>query len=432
MKGLALGIDLGTSGIRSAVLDAAGTVVSTARGAYPDTDPNRIDAMVWWRGVQACLIAQIKALNDLGIDPHDIERIGVDGTSGSMVLTDDTLTPVSRALMYNSSGFDGEAALIARHAPDPHITRGASSAAARALRLMAEDTENRARHLLHQADFIAAHLMGQGGHSDHNNALKTGYDPELEAWPAWFDAIGLPDAILPKVHAAGAPVETIDPKIADQFGLSHSAMIHVGTTDSIAAFLAAAPLKIGAAVTSLGTTMAVKLLSETRIDAPQIGLYSHKLGDGWLVGGASNTGGGVLLTLFDEDQIAALSEQIDPNKQSPLEYYPLRTAGERFPINDPNLTPRMTPRPKSDVDFLHGLLESMARIEALCFAEMAARGARAPTDLFTAGGGARNHIWTAIRTRVLGCEIKTADQTEACVGTARLIAAQSATKHQSH
>ncbi len=56
--------------------------------------------------------------------------------------------------------------------------------------------------------------------------------------------------------------------------------------DSIAAFLAvgagaAAP---GVAVTSLGSTLAVKLLSTRRVDDSRFGLYSHRLGDLWLVG----------------------------------------------------------------------------------------------------------------------------------------------------
>lgn len=67
-------------------------------------------------------------------------------------------------------------------------------------------------------------------------------------------------------------------------------MIHAGTTDSIVAFLAAADPVPGAAVTSLGTTLAVKLMSDTRIKAPEMGLYAHRLGKGRLIGGASNTG----------------------------------------------------------------------------------------------------------------------------------------------
>ncbi len=424
MTGLSLGIDLGTSGIRSAVIDVDGAVISTARAEYGPQNATNIDANAWWLGVETCLDAQINALLADEQDPAQITRIGVDGTSGSMVLTDAGLRPVTRALMYNSGGFEAKAQVIAAHAPDPHITRGSSSALARALHLQAEDAEHRAAHLLHQADFIAAKLMGRGGYSDHNNALKTGFDPAAEAWPDWFRATGLRPEILPRVLPAGAPARPIAPGIAERFGLNADAMIHVGTTDSIAAFLAAAPLRIGAAVTSLGTTLAVKLLSDRRIDAPEIGLYSHRLGDGWLVGGASNSGGGVLRQFFTVAQMTELSARIDPSVASDLDYYPLPEPGERFPINDPSLAPRLSPRPEDDTRFLHGLLEGIARIEARCYAEMSAKGAPPPGPLFTAGGGASNPVWTAIRARVMNCEIQTAADTEAAIGTARLIASQ--------
>lgn len=422
MTGLSLGIDVGTSGIRSAVVDTDGNVVSMARSGYRREEMDANDADIWWTRVMECLANQIAALKGDGIDPADIARIGVDGTSGSMVLTDAALRPVTGALMYNSGGFEQEAQRIAALAPDPHITRGSNSALARALRLQSEDVDNKAVHLLHQADFIAAQLMGQGGYSDHNNALKTGFDPETEAWPDWFDALGIRVELLPDVLPAGAPARAISPEIARTFGLSADVIVHVGTTDSIAAFLAAAPLQIGAAVTSLGTTLAVKLLSDRRIDAPEIGLYSHRLGQGWLVGGASNSGGGVLRKYFSVAQLKELSSLIDPSAPSDLDFYPLPGPGERFPINDPTLQPRMEPRPADDVAFLYGLLEGVARIEASCYAEMQSRHAPPPAPLFTAGGGAENPVWTAIRTRVLGRPILRATHTEASIGTAKLIA----------
>lgn len=418
---LSLGIDLGTSGIRTAVVDSNREVVSMARAEYATQDPNRIDANIWWNGAAECITNQVKALKDLGIDPMDIARIGVDGTSGSMVLTDRDLIPVTRGLMYNSAGFDEEAAIIAAYASDPHITRGSGSALGRMMRLQSEDRDNRAAHLLHQADFIAAKLMGQGGWSDENNALKTGFDPETKSWPAWANAAGVRTDLLPNVVPAGAPITEISPDCATQFGLSRSAVIHAGATDSIAAFLACAPLVTGAAVTSLGTTLAIKVLSKVRIDAPDIGLYSHKLGDYWLVGGASNTGGGVLKHFFSVEEMRQLSAQIDPTTLNDLNYYPLLKAGERFPINDPALTPRLTPRPASDVAFLHGLLESIARIEAQCYEAMAQMGAQRPTMILTAGGGGANPTWTSIRKRVLGCDIQTSSDNEAAVGIARLI-----------
>ena len=62
-------------------------------------------------------------------------------------------------------------------------------------------------------------------------------------------------------------------------------------------------------------------------------------------GGASNTGGAVLKHYFTDKQLQELSQQIDPDKPSGLDYYPLTKPGERFPVNDPNLMPRLTPRP---------------------------------------------------------------------------------------
>lgn len=37
-----------------------------------------------------------------------------------------------------------------------------------------------------------------------------------------------------------------------------------------------------------------------------------------------------------------------------LDYYPLLRPGERFPVNDPGLPPRLTPRPEDDAVFLQG------------------------------------------------------------------------------
>lgn len=90
----------------------------------------------------------------------------------------------------------------------------------------------------------------------------------------------------------------------------------------------------------MGSTLAIKLLSTTRIEDARFGVYSHRLDDKWLVGGASNTGGAVLRQIFTDEQLEKLSVQIDPMEASPLDYYPLQSVGERFPVADPNMAPR--------------------------------------------------------------------------------------------
>ncbi|MEL7106537.1 MAG: FGGY-family carbohydrate kinase [Pseudomonadota bacterium] len=418
---LRLGIDIGTSGVRSAVIDAGGAVVSSARASHPAQDPDRIDADKWWDAVAACLSAQMTALTDIGRAGTEITGIAVDGTSGSMVLTDAALTPVSPALMYNSKGFDAEASRIAAIAPETHITQGSNSALARAMRLVAT-ADARPVHLLHQADFIAARLMGRGGMSDHNNALKTGFDPGAEAWPDWIGAL-IDPALLPDVRPVGEALGRVAADIATRFGLSAKAQIHAGTTDSTAAFLASAPLKAGHAVTSLGSTLAVKLLSPTRIDDPATGLYSHRLGDVWLAGGASNTGGAVLAHYFSTDELIGLTQGMAVDPPTGLDYYPLLQPGERFPVNDPTLAPRLAPRPEDDQVFLKAMFEAMARIERAAYQSIADRGGIFPTHVYSAGGGAQNPVWRAIRECALGLPLSEAPQTEASVGVATLAGA---------
>jgi sugar (pentulose or hexulose) kinase len=197
-------------------------------------------------------------------------------------------------------------------------------------------------------------------------------------------------------------------------------MVHAGTTDSIAAFLAAGVSNSGDAVTSLGSTLVLKLLSDTRVESTEHGVYSHWFGSRWLAGGASNAGGAVLQQFFDDRQLAALSEPIDPPVASPLDYLPLPRAGERFPVNDPSLAPRLSPRPKDDAEFLHGLLESLARIEARGYGLLAELGASPVRRVETAGGGARNPVWTRIRQRLLDVPVTRAAHTEAAYGVALL------------
>ncbi|MCK0149210.1 FGGY-family carbohydrate kinase [Marivita sp. S6314] len=415
MTALFLGVDLGTSGIRCAATDAQGKVIGMARAPYPDAS-----AQGWWQAVSDGLHA---LRTDIGPDAmRAIRSAAVGGTSGTMVLVDAALNPVTAPLMYNSNGFDAEAQVIADCAPPDHITRGSASALGRALRLQSQDSAHTATHLCHQADFILAKLAGRAGHSDENNCLKTGYDVVNTCWPDWFARTGLRTELLPDVHPVGTAIGQVDPAIAQEFGFAPELILRVGTTDSIAAFLAAGADTIGDVVTSFGTTLAIKMLSDRRIDDPARGIYSHKLGAMWLVGGASNTGGGALLAHFTPDEMTTLSARMDPTTDTGLTYYPLPRKGERFPIADPDLEPSLTPRPQDDVLFLQGLFEGITRIEAQCYDALRDLGAPPITRILSAGGGARNDAWRAIRQRHIPYPITVSHNTEASVGLALLCA----------
>ncbi len=215
-------------------------------------------------------------------------------------------------------------------------------------------------------------------------------------------------------------VGAIAPASARAFGLPADVCVAAGTTDGCASFLATGAKSVGDGVTALGTTLTLKLLSDKPTFAPRYGVYSHRLLDMWLAGGASNSGGAALLAHFPPDEIEALTPLIDPDADTGLDYYPLTRKGERFPIADPDLPPRMALRPKSREKFLQAILEGIASIEALGYRRLAELGAPALVSMRTVGGGARNPPRTCIRARKLGVPFIEPISSEAAYGAALL------------
>jgi sugar (pentulose or hexulose) kinase len=304
-------------------------------------------------------------------------------------------------------------------APAHHIVLSATSSLAKLLWMQQLPAFPDAKYLLHQADWLSSLLHGQLGISDYHNALKLGYDPENLRYPEWLEQLKIP-LQLPQVLPPGTPVGEINPDVADQYGFRRDCLVCAGTTDSIAAFLASGAKFPGEAATSLGSTLVLKLLSRSPVQDSRFGIYSHRLGDLWLTGGASNTGGAVLQKFFTPTELADLSEKIDGSQASGLDYYPLLQSGDRFPINDPKLAPKLTPRPESRQEFLHGLLESIARIEAQGYDLLQQLGSDQLIHVYTNGGGAVNSTWTTIRQRHLKVPIFPAVNPEAAYGTALL------------
>jgi len=413
-----LGIDFGTSGCRASVIDANADCIAEAAIALPAPvrDGQRVSQspQIWLTGLQQ-LLEQLAQHSELAA----IERIAVDGTSGSVLLSNADGEPLGDALMYNDASSEQALAALKSTGPEPeHLCLNLGSGLVKALQL-AQQPSSTSYRVLNQADFITGHLSGLCGHSDYHNALKLGYDPLAERWPDWVEGQFATNS-LPEVHEPGSVIGRISPRIARQTGLSVDCDICVGSTDANAAFIAAGARQPGEAVTSLGSTLVLKLLSTSPVNDLQSGIYSHRLGDYWLSGGASNAGAAILRDYFSDEQIAALSRHIEPRQPSPLCYYPLRSAGERFPQYDPNKQPVVAPRPASDVDFLHALLEGLARIERDGYEKLMQLGAATLNSVKTAGGGAKNRQWTAIRERLLGVHVSAASNTQASYGAALL------------
>jgi sugar (pentulose or hexulose) kinase len=412
------GIDFGTSGCRGIVIDGGGTVV--ARHDEPIAAPLQAGHSVrqkpelWWDAFRRVLAGLSRQL-----DLRTLRAVAIDGTSGSFTIVDERGEPVCDALMYNDSSARTEADEVAAAAPRDSAATGVTSPLAKLLGLVRAGVARDSCRVAHQADWIAGHLLRRVGLSDESNSLKMGYDPIARRWPGWLHDLGIPGTLLPEVLPCGTVMGRIAPEWSG-LGFAEDAVVVTGATDGVASFLATGADRPGDGVTALGSTLVIKQLCETPIFAPDYGIYSHRLGDMWLAGGASNSGGAVLAAFFEKDEIERLSAQIDPGRPSGLDYYPLIGAGERFPISDARLAPRLSPRPADRVQFLHGLLEGIAGIERLGYQKLRELGAPPLNGVRTVGGGAANAAWATLRRRVLGVDVVPARHSEAAYGSALL------------
>jgi len=417
-----IGIDFGTSGARLIVIDQAGSLCWQTAARFEAVEAGYLPDC--WRSQLFSLLSQV---------PMEYRcataAIAIDGTSSTVLLCDQSGMPITEPLLYNDARAAAGLKVLQGigmgdrqpELPGKAAVMSATSSLVKLIWWQQQPYFTQAHYLMHQADWLAYLLHGQPGISDYHNSLKLGYDVGHLCYPQWIRALPV-FPLLPDVIAPGAVIGTVMPDVAQQFALPFDCSICAGTTDSIAAFLASGASVPGEAVTSLGSTLVLKLLSQTPVENETYGIYSHRLGDLWLVGGASNSGGAVLQQFFTADQLIELSAQILTEQASPLDYYPLIKPGERFPTNDANLQPRLEPRPQDAVCFLHGLLESMARIEARGYQLLQALGANPLTRVYTAGGGAVNQAWTQIRSRHLGVPVVPSPQTEAAYGAALLAA----------
>jgi len=286
-----IGIDFGTSGARAVVINAAGIVKAEAQSSFDAETLTKPDSLATnWQQTLFSLIEQI---------PLDVRRnvkaIALNGTSSTVLLCDAEGLPVTAPILYNDARGLEVMQKLQAIAPPNHTVISATSSLAKLLWLM-ENAQYPTQHyyFLHQADWLAFHLHGKLGVSDYHNALKLGYDVETLSYPAWLENLELEfnphphpkgwgytnkarlrglnmsqdsrkwdgtTVYLPQVLAPGCPIGQIKPAIASSLSLPRDCIVCAGTTDSIAAFLASGARTPGEAVTSLGSTLVLKLLS---------------------------------------------------------------------------------------------------------------------------------------------------------------------------
>jgi sugar (pentulose or hexulose) kinase len=172
----------------------------------------------------------------------------------------------------------------------------------------------------------------------------------------------------------------------------------------------------------LGTTLVLKGVSEQLLDDPTGAVYSHRHPDGgWLPGGASSSGAGVLTDLLPGADLDALDRAARPVDAV---IYPLAKTGERFPFVAPQAEPFLLGSVDGDLETYVAVLQGVAFIERLAFEHLEALGADPVRKVSLTGGGTRSASWNQLRADVLGVPVELPVAADPAYGMAVLAAAQ--------
>lgn len=449
MQTYTIGIDVGTSGVKTVVLGEDGQVAGRGEEALPAPDilspegaagkGREQEAEPWWQSTFAALQQALRALQESGGDPARVMAICVDGTSGTVVPVESDGQALRPGLMYNDGRSSEQAARLNEIGAETLRQLGyrfnASFGLAKILWLSERETEilERTACFLHQADTITARLTGGPKcgvphTSDESNALKSGYDILERRWPAYLSDAGVDVSKLPKVVAIGETIGTVSQEIAEEFGLPRDCRVVGGMSDGTAACVASGARRVGDVNTTLGSTIVWKMVASSLVCDPAGRLYSHRHPGGWyLPGGAGNSGGESIRHLFQDRTegdvdtlLKGMADKLSDGAPCGALTYPLPCPGERFPFVDAafegfsvapkNSSPlKDTGCPTSagtscaeDLPSLYrSCLQGIACIERWGYEVGRELGAEVDGEVWTTGKGAALDGWMRIRADLL-------------------------------
>ena len=439
---ISLGIDLGTSELKTVLMDGTGAVrgqasvrIDTSRPQPGWSDQSPQD---WWAAcVQA--LAQLRA----GW-PQDYAQIACIGLSGQMhgaVLLDSHDKVIRPAILWNDARADAEAAALARDYPAyADVTGSLPMAGLTAPKLLWLQKHEPAAFvaiacLLSPKDYLRLRLTGNKV-TDMSDAAGTLWlDEAARAWfPPMVAACGLRLDQLPALAEGDAATGSVLANVADQLGLPMNVVVAAGGGDNPVSAVGIGAVNGGDSFISLGTSAAIVSVTETPLGNPAGGVHSfcHALPGRWYAMGAILSGASCLRwatgVLGQPDEAALLAlvaaglpldAPIAPSAPLFLPYL----SGERTPHNDPQVRGAFLQlgHDSTPAQLGYAVLEGVAFALRDAMAAVTSTGAVVPHCMLV-GGGARSQYWAQLLANVLGREMRTLHNSElsASLGAAKL------------
>ncbi|MBD3882411.1 xylulokinase [Phormidium tenue FACHB-886] len=438
MNEVAIGLDLGTSGVRVIAVNLQGKVVVQATRSYPLLSPQpgwtEQDPAAW---VEASFAALSEVAQQLaGYTPI---ALGLSGQMHGMVALSADGTVVRPAILWNDQRTERAVVEIETIVPRPTLIQRTGNRAVTGFQLpkliwlRREEPQAFAqtRTVLLPKDYLGYVLTGNRV-TEPSDASGTGclqlstrqWDTEI------LQAVDLDPALFPQVIESTAIAGQLKPEIAARIGFPAGLPVVAGGGDNAAAAIgvgiSSAHLQQGSI--SLGTSGVIFAPVEQPIPDPEgrVHLFCHVDG-GYHLLGVTLAAGGSLRWYHDTfapsstySELMNLAAQSPAGSQGVL--FSPHLAGERTPYLDPEARGAWVnlALAHSQADLVRSLLEGVAFSLKLVQKVMAPLSSL--DTLIATGGGAKSAVWLEILADVLEMTLVTPQAEEGAAYGAALLA----------
>ncbi|ORB28350.1 FGGY-family carbohydrate kinase [Mycolicibacterium parafortuitum] len=414
MSRYTIGVDVGTTGTKTVLLDTTDKIVATASRETALHSPGpgfaEADTAQWHRNV----IESIReVVTRSGVAPEEIAAVATSGMVPAVIPVDAAGNPLRHAILQNDARAHREVTDLAATLSGVDLVTLTGSALTQQsvaptavwLREHEPDTYARTAHWVGSYDWVLS-ALGAELHVEQNWALESGlFTVGGDTADVVLEAASLDPATLAPVRRPGTRVGELSRAAAEATGLRAGTALVVGGADHVLSAYAAGVNRPGDALVKLGGAGDILVASDTEIVDERLYLDAHPVPGRWLPNGCMATSGSLIRwfqSLIGGAELTDLDDEAADRAPAEILCLPY-FLGEKSPIHDPDLRGVFAGMHlgHTRADMYRSVLEAIAF------------GFRHHVDVFTeigipfervmiTNGGSKSTLWKQIHADVLG------------------------------
>ena len=431
-----LGIDVGTTSVKSVLLNSEGILLASAMKEYSlDSGPNEtceVHPDIYWK--ITCQVIQ-ELLIASKVNPEWVKGIAFSSQAETLIVVDSEGNPIRKAIVWLDNRSTSEAKeiedkfgsqLIMNITGQPEVVPTWPATRILWLRKNEPETFRKAFKYLLVEDYLMYKMTGKY-HTEHSLVSSTLYFDICKKtwWPEMLDFIGISSTQLPQINQSGTSIGTLTIEAAKETGLTINTQCVTGAYDHPAGAIGAGSIHVGNVTLTIGGSMAMCVSMDRPVDnlALKLPCQCHAVNGLYFLLPYGQTAGMVLKWFRDEfcheEVRVAELENIDPFDLivDQAEKIP---AGADGLIMLPHLmgagSPEFNPEVKgvfagikmgmTKAHFTRAILESVVCMINRNIQIMKKQGIFVH-DIHVLGGGSKSRLWVHILADMTGIPVNT-------------------------